>query len=295
MRWAAPLMGALLLGCGSTTAPTTEAPPTAPTLWPSEPGWHVVATLPGFRRPPKAIAGDRTSARIAVLGGRGRRVAILADGAAPDVIKLPADVDGTDVGWRDGAVVVVDAGRRTLTVLPSAGGAQGVVTEPIPDDRVHLASRPDGSFLRVDQLGRAYKEFEPAWRGVPGPGLTLVRATNNEAGPMLLIAEPEGKRRRALLAGVPKARDPRVIGMEPGDPLVGWMAVWTGEKSAPELHFVRFDGVGRVLHTERAPSAPSPFDLRASIVGANRPVLATPTDGGLEVRLLVVPAPTSSP
>ena len=300
---------ALLLGCGAPSTPATpaaEAPapastppagtvtPTAvaSTAWPSAPGWHDLAVLPGFQRTPRDIAGDRTAPRVAVLDGRGRRVAVVAEGAAPKTLELPLDMDGTSVAWDGGRVAVVDAKRRTIARLHLAGGKPS--SEPLNDDRVVLATRPDGVLLRVDQLGRAYKEADPAWRGVPGPGQTMVRATNNDAGPMLLVAEPDGKRGRALLSGIPKARDPRVIGLEPGtDPLVGWMAVWTGAKDARELHLVRFDGQGRVLHTEQARSTPSRSDLRASMLGADRLVLAESTADGLVIRLLVAPEPVA--
>lgn len=304
MRWSALLLAGLL-GCGTpapapapapetaSETPTTSPAPTPSAAWPDSPGLHAVATISAFRKAPRRVAGDRAGLRLAILGERGRRIAFLAPGRAPSLVKLPIDLDGRDLAWDGDLVVVADHGRKVLAWVDDAGKV--VRQEPVTDGRIRPRSRPDGALIRVDQLDRPYLEAEPAWRGVPAPNDLMVRATNNKAGPLLQIVGPDGDRRRALLASIPKARKPLVFGMEPvSDPLQGWMAVWSDAKEGgEELHVVRFDGSGRVLHTERVPNT-----AMFSVVAADRVALAHPTDGGLQVDLLVPPsqeAPSSSP
>ncbi len=299
MRAALVLSLGLLAACSSApTVPQAPEPSTASaSAWPTSPGWHLLATLPGLQRAPRAVVGDRLGRSIAVLGGRGRRVVVLDEGHAPVTIKLPLDVDGTGVVWDQGALIVVDGAKGTQVRLsPADPSGAGTATSSIQDDRRHLVARPDGAVVRTDALGRADAAGSPAWRGVPGPSLTMVRVTESEAGPLLVVAEPQVERKRALLASIPKARMPSIIGLEPSlDPLVGWMAVWTGEPGAQALHIVRFDRDGRVLQTIPAPSGVVPGGLAVSLVGADQVVLGVPTKAGLQVHLLVPGGGTGAP
>ena len=294
MRTVLLLLFGLLVACSSpapvtpeATAPEAVTPAPSSSSWPGTPGWHVVATLPGLQRVPRGIAGDRRGRTVAVLGARGRRVVLVTEGRPPLTIKLALNVEGIGVAWDGEQVVVVDrAGEGSLVRLDRAGAVTSTV--PLESGLTRLQSRPDGALVATDGLGRPDPAAEPAWRGVPGPAQAMVRATDSEAGPLLVVSRPGAASKKALLASIPRARDPRVIGLEPSsDPLVGWLATWTGEPVEQALHLVRFDGQGRVLQTIPGPDLESGADLRASMRGRDQVVLGVPSKAGLQLHLLV--------
>ncbi len=307
MRSVLLLLFGLLVACSSPSpvAPEpTAVPSQPPSSWPGTPGWHVVATLPGLQRLPRGLAGDRLGRSVAVLGARGRRVVLVSDERPPLTIKLALNVDGIDVTWDGEQVVVLDrAGEGSLIRMDRTGEVTSTV--PITPGLISLESRPSGELVAVDGVGRPQPAALPAWRGVPGPGQTMVRATDSDSGPLLVVTEPKVESKKALLASIPRARSPIVIGMEPSSELLGWLAAWTGESEQQALHLVRFDGMGRVLQTIPGPAVDRGPDLLASMVGPAQVVLAVPSKAGLEVHLLVPGgasgkplvefAPTSSP
>ena len=291
MRAAPLLLLGLLVACASPPPPGPEpvAPAPAAATWPQAPGWHVLATLPGLQRTPRALAGDRLSRSVAVVGSRGRRVVLVREGRPPLTIKLPLGVDATAVAWDGADLVVVDRSEGRLVRLSLTDQGADVLSRiAITDDRTQLLSRPGGELVQADGLGRPDRIRQPAWRGVPGPGTSMVRAIETEAGPILVVAEADGQPRKALLASIPRARIPSVVGIERSDGgLFGWMAVWTGEADERALHLARFDGDGRVLQTVPAPQMGAVSDLRATLVDADRVALGVLGKGGLQVHLLV--------
>lgn len=326
--WLALGVAALLLGCPGKPEPTSpDATPPAPTPaapeassgWPTAEGWARVATIPAIQRRPKAIAGSRTAGRVALIGPRGRRITLVADGETTAHIVLPADFVASDLVFFEPegatssppAASLAVASQRSQELLEVAlvpGDAQVLDRQAMVAGRTWLGELPSGGWEALDALQRP-DPGEPAVRGVLASSQQRYRGFEQDKLVGVVSSGPAGTR-RAMLARIPLAKDVEVLGMDPGEYVLergddgapigepkplgtftdrGWLAAWTGDRGeGRRLHFVRFDSDGRVLLTTPAPAAtPSPppeaADLRAVVVQDRDLVLALPGEDGLEI------------
>ena len=325
-------LAALLLGCPPSPTPeptgpdatppeptpalSPEAAPKSATGWPTTEGWTRVATIPAIQRRPDAIAGSRAGSRVALIGPRGRRITLVADGEATAHIVLPAEFIASDLVFYEPtssapAASLVVASQRSQELIEVAlvpGAAQVLDRQPMVAGRTWLGELPSGGWETLDALQRP-DPARAAVRGVLASSQQRYRGFEQDKLVGIVSSGPAGTR-RAMLARIPLAKDVEVLGVDPGEYVLergddgepaaepkplgtftdrGWLAAWTGDRGeGRRLHFVRFDSDGRVLLTTPAPKAtPSPppeaADLRAVVVGAKDLVLAIPGDEGLEI------------
>ena len=281
------------------TPAATPAPPATPAEpadpWTAGEGWHRIATVPALQRRPRAVSATRVGPpAIAVLGERGRRVMLLRPGSAPLPILLPQDILAVDLAWDESGenpvlFAVSARDKVAVQVLPEPGEAVEVGRTELAPGRIRVQTRFDGAVEILDALLRPDPN-QPAVRGVAGPGGHRYRGTE-QGGLPAVVRSGVGDRQVAVLARIPKAESLEVLAMDRAapdaadEPARGWAAAWTGEGEERALHFVRFDGLGRVLLTADPPSsdAPSAFDLRTAVLGDKDLVLVLPGEDGASV------------